>query len=252
LTAIFHPDGKTLMFSEYGSQAKTIWDLMPMPLSGGEAEGWKPGEPTPFLATPSNERYRAFSPDGRWIAYASDETGRNEVYVRAFPGPGGKWQVSTGGGNFPVWSRTKPELVFEESVGGDLEIMAATYSAQGTALVAERPRPWSPARIGPRGWSLHPDGARLAGSPPRAQEFVKQDKVVLFLNFFDESAPPHASVNREDVHGQRCRLGWLSATYEEIRAPNDGSSPRRVARARQRLRRSPRAKQPEMIVVPSE
>src|SRR5262249_15590213 len=57
------------------------------------------------------ERYPAFSPDGRWLAYASNESGTLEVYLRSFPGPGGRWQISTGG--FPVWSRDGRELLFE-------------------------------------------------------------------------------------------------------------------------------------------
>jgi Tol biopolymer transport system component len=182
----FHPNGKVLAYSEYNPQSNNIWDVMLLPLEGGEADGWKPGEPKPFLATPNVERYPAFSPDGRWIAYASDETGRSEVYVRPYPGPGGKWQISTNGGSWPSWSRMRPELVFEAPADGDLQLMVAPYSAKGDAFSAERPRPWTSARIGPRAWSLHPDGSRVAASPPVQQLFVKRDTVVLFLNFFDE------------------------------------------------------------------
>jgi len=182
----FHPNGKVLAYSEYNPQSNNIWDVMLLPLEGSEADGWKPGEPKSFLATPNIERYPAFSPDGRWIAYASDETGRSEVYVRPYPGPGGKWQISTNGGSWPSWSRVGPELVFEAPAAGDLQLMVAPYSAKGDAFVAERPRPWTSARIGPRSWSLHPDGSRVAASPPVEQLFVKRDTVVLFLNFFDE------------------------------------------------------------------
>ena len=59
--------------------------------------------------------YPAVSPDGRWIAYKSDESGRFEVYVRPFPGPGGKWQISNAGGKLPIWSRNSRELFFAES-----------------------------------------------------------------------------------------------------------------------------------------
>jgi Tol biopolymer transport system component len=182
----FHPNGKVLAFSEYDPRSNNIWDVMLLPLEGSEADGWKPGEAKPFLATPAVERYPAFSPDGRWIAYASDETGRSEVYVRPYPGPGGKWQISTAGGSWPSWSRTRPELLFEEPAGSDLQLMVATYSVNGDAFSAERPRPWTSARIGPRAWSLHPDGTRVAATPPVQQLFVKRDKVVVFLNFFDD------------------------------------------------------------------
>ena len=60
-------------------------------------------EPFPFLQTEFNERGAVFSPDGRWIAYQSDESGQNEIYIRPFPGPGAKWQVSTKGGTRPRW-----------------------------------------------------------------------------------------------------------------------------------------------------
>jgi hypothetical protein len=59
-----------------------------------------------------NQAESRFSPDGRWIAYSSDESGRWEVYVRPFPGPGGKWQVSTSGGDYPEWRRDGKELFY--------------------------------------------------------------------------------------------------------------------------------------------
>ena len=63
----------------------------------------------------------AFSPDGKFLAYASNESGAEEVFVRPFPGPGGKWKISTAGGKFPAWSRATRELLF---LGGDDRIMA--------------------------------------------------------------------------------------------------------------------------------
>jgi len=61
-------------------------------------------ERVPFLVTPADERGARFSPDGRWLAYVSDETGDYQVFVRPFPGTGGRWQISTGGGVNPIWS----------------------------------------------------------------------------------------------------------------------------------------------------
>ena len=69
-------------------------------------------KPYAYLQTPFNERMPAFSRDGRWLAYASDESGRFEVYVQRFPGPGEKIVVSTGGGTEPVWARTGRELYY--------------------------------------------------------------------------------------------------------------------------------------------
>jgi len=76
-----------------------------------------------------------FSPDGHWIAYASAETGRREIYVQPYPGPGGKWQVSTDGGNEPQWNRNGGELFYRE---GD-RMMAVDISATG-GFVAGKPR----------------------------------------------------------------------------------------------------------------
>jgi serine/threonine-protein kinase len=82
----WHPNGKFLAFTEENPQ--TAFDMMVLPMEGSEGAGWKPGKPFVFLNGPSNEGLAQFSPDGRWIAYVSDETGRFEIYVRPFPGPG--------------------------------------------------------------------------------------------------------------------------------------------------------------------
>ena len=74
------------------------------------------------------------SPDGHWLTYYSNESGRNEVYVRPFPGPGGKWQISTGSGTSPVWSHKSPELFYQNNEG----IMVASYTTKGEAFVAEQ------------------------------------------------------------------------------------------------------------------
>ena len=94
----FSPDGKFLSFTTPG--VKTGSDISILPLDGKR-------QPHPFIATPANESNPAFSPDGRWLAYLSDESGRSEVYVQAFPGPGGKWQISSGNREAkpPIWAR---------------------------------------------------------------------------------------------------------------------------------------------------
>ena len=69
----------------------------------------------PFLQTKATEFHARFSPDVRWVAYCSDESGRADVFVRPFPGPGPKWQVSSDGGTNPVWSRSGRELFYLES-----------------------------------------------------------------------------------------------------------------------------------------
>ena len=75
----------------------------------------------PFLRTPFNESAPRFSPDGHWLAYVSDESGRYEIYVQPYPGPGGKWQISTEGGTEPVWNPNGRELFYrsgEQDDGG--------------------------------------------------------------------------------------------------------------------------------------
>jgi Tol biopolymer transport system component len=96
------PDGQLLAFTEFNPpMGRDIWVLR---LSDRKAQ--------PFLRTPSDESAPCFSPDGRWLAYVSDESGRFEIYVQPYPGPGRKWQVSTEGGTEPVWNRNGRELFY--------------------------------------------------------------------------------------------------------------------------------------------
>ena len=191
--ASWHPAGKLLAFSELRPQ--TSWDLMILPIEGDEASGWKPGEPRAVLSTGSVEGEPMFSPDGRWLAYSSDKTGRPEVYVRPFPGPGGEWQISANGGNIPTWSRSRRELFYTTSGNSDNRIMVSEYTVDGDAFRADKSRLWSdaPYRLRPRGFpffrsfDLHPDGQRFAlAKTPGIGTQAKVDKVVLIFNFFDE------------------------------------------------------------------
>jgi Tol biopolymer transport system component len=90
------PDGRWLAFME--THPETRDDIWVLPLEGAR-------RPKPFLQTRASEQSAVFSPDGRWIAYSSDESGRREVFVAAFPGPGSRKQVSTKGGELPFFSR---------------------------------------------------------------------------------------------------------------------------------------------------
>ena len=124
---------------------------MILPIDGDDASGWKPGKATALLNTlntPFAEGEPMFSPDGRWIAYLSNESGLREVYVRPFPGPGGKSQISTGGGENPTWSRARQELFYGTT---DRRIMVVPYTVAGDSFRAEKPRPWSDGRYGQRG-----------------------------------------------------------------------------------------------------
>ena len=96
------PDGRSLVFDDGPGYSRDLWVL---PVGG---------EPRALVATRFNERGGAVAPDGRWLAFVSDESGRDEVYVQPFPDPGAKLPVSTGGGVQPVWARDGRELYYRE------------------------------------------------------------------------------------------------------------------------------------------
>ena len=169
--------------------SKTSYDLWTVPLESDGA-GLRAGKPEVFLQTTADERYPSFSPDGRWLAYASNESGTYQVYVRAFPDKGGKWQISNSGGAYPMWSRNGHELFFETL---DNHIMVAAYTVKGDSFVADKPRLWSEKQLGgtvnaARNVDLAPDGKRIVAlMPVETAEAQKAQNHVIFLeNFFDE------------------------------------------------------------------
>jgi serine/threonine-protein kinase len=145
------PDGAVLSFYEVNPEAgRDIWML---PLDGGE--------PVPFLATPFNERSPRFSPDGNWLAYVSNESGRDEVYVVPYPGRQGKRTISTEGGREPVWSHDGRELFYRQ---GDRMLVVAID--HGPPFSAARPQVVFEGRyeVGVAGnpdWDISPDGQRF-------------------------------------------------------------------------------------------
>jgi serine/threonine-protein kinase len=180
-------DGKVLAFRQLNPDTGN--DVMILPIEGNEKSGWKPGEPKPFVNSAFSELEPAFSPDGRWLAYQSNESGSYEVYVRPFPGPGGKWQVSTSGGLFSKWSPNGKELFYRTV---DSKIMVVTYTASGDSFRADKPQLWSPGQFTDRGlgiytFDLHPDGKRFAVlKTPGAEQTAEVNKVSFIFNFFDE------------------------------------------------------------------
>jgi serine/threonine-protein kinase len=184
----FHPSGRFLAFEEFSTELDI--DLKALPIEGSEADGWTFGTPFPISSGPARETTAAFSPDGRWVAFLSNETGRPEVYVRPFPALNARWQLSNNSGWAPVFSRARPEIIYNDSDGS---LMVAAFDGRGDAFRADKPRPWAEGRVAFRGparmFDLHPDGNRvvLAAAPSRtAPESSQLDKIVLVLNFFED------------------------------------------------------------------
>ena len=135
--ADWSPDGRFLLFRSIDPQ--TGFDLWVLPVSGDK-------KPFPFLKTPFEERNGQFSPDGNWIAYQSNESGRFEIYVQPFPGPGGKFQISSNGGLQPRWNKTGKEIFY---MSLDSKMMAAPVklSLEGKSLETGTPVALFPVRI---------------------------------------------------------------------------------------------------------
>jgi serine/threonine protein kinase len=165
-------DGRYLLYVEWNP--KNAGDLMVLPLDG--PAGAQP-KPIPFLQTPFNEQDGVFSPDGKWIAYDSNESGQTEVYIQAFPPSGGKWQVSNGGGNNPRWRGDGKELYYRAVPLGD--VMAAGIHTSPSRVGIDGPRrlfQWS----GPAPFDAASDGQRfLMLDPPGANNGVRKPLTIV-------------------------------------------------------------------------
>ncbi len=170
----FSSRGNILAYSV--ADPKTLEDIWVLPL-GQESK------PRPFLQTEFIESNPTFSPNSRWLAYESNESGRREIYVQEFPGPGGKWLVSTDGGNTPVWSRNGRELFYRN---GD-KMMVVEIKA-GNRFSAGSPRTLFEGKFHEwrrhRSFDVTPDGQRfiMVKVPPESEP----RHLVVILNWFDE------------------------------------------------------------------
>jgi serine/threonine protein kinase len=143
------PDGQELAFLEDGA----IRNIYILPL--------KDRNPRVFAESQTYESAPAFSPDGHWMAYASNESGHNEIYVRPYPGPGGKWQISTEGGSEPMWNPKGHELFYRDGQ----KMMAVDYTAQ-PSFSAGKPRmlfqgPYTPTPRSAADYDVSSDGQRF-------------------------------------------------------------------------------------------
>ena len=179
------PDGRTLAFVAEVEDASGL-DIIAL-TPGGDRKL------TPLFTSRFDENYPDFSPDGRWIAFASNESGRAEVYVAPYPGPGPKVPVSAGGGHSPAWARNGRELVYLQPLGaggsGPYRMMSvpitsgATFSAGKPQALFETPMG---LQANVRGYDLSLDDKRFLMVQPQPRASIRATQVMLVQHWFDE------------------------------------------------------------------
>ncbi|MBI4442774.1 MAG: PD40 domain-containing protein [Acidobacteria bacterium] len=172
--ASWSPDGKHLLFFEH--HPTNGFDIWVLPMEGDR-------KPLPFLQTPAREQMPAFSPDGGWLAYVSDESGQSEVYVLPFPGPGEKRQLSVEGGVQPRWARSGRELFYRNGrkmMVVDVQI-EPTFHAGKPRLLFEG-NYW--LQIDLTDYDVTADGQRFLMLKPSERPPATQVNVV--LNWFED------------------------------------------------------------------
>jgi hypothetical protein len=156
------------------------------------------------------------------MAYASDESGAFQVYVRAFPDTDGKWQISTSGGAYPMWSRTGHEIFFETL---ESRIMVFPYAVNGDSFMADKPRVWSETPIGGspnvvKNVDLAPDGKRVVALMPvetaegqKAQRQVtvregtgRRDRRCRRLS--SKTSSTNCAVRSQQASSRICQITW--------------------------------------------
>jgi len=149
------------------------------------------GEPRSFIESPGSERWLSFSPDGTWLAYGSDETGRDEIYVVPFPGPGPRIQVSTEGGRSPAWSRDGRELFYRgpELLDGSRAMLVVDVTTR-PEFTKSPPRElfrWQGSNVATStGYDVTPDGQRFVMTVDTREEPPPVTELHVVLNWFDE------------------------------------------------------------------
>lgn len=170
-------DGRTLLYTTL--DPTTGADVWALPMTGDR-------KPFPVLRTAFEEQDAHFSPDGRWMAYQSNESGKSEVYVRPFPGPGGSQLVSTSGGTQPRWGRDGKEL-FYVTPDSHLVSIPVTVAADGHTI-AGAPVQLFAVRLASGSFVM------TAGGAMRGQYVVAPDGRFLMNVAVDEAATPPISV----------------------------------------------------------
>jgi eukaryotic-like serine/threonine-protein kinase len=180
------PDGDSLVFLHASESQLDIW-LQPLE-----------GEARPLIDSPYSETCPAVSPDGRWLAFQADYTGRSEVYVTSFPIPESRIQISAEGGASPVWAPDGRELFFRGPRKPDhSRPMMVVDATTGSIFTAGQPRQLFSGRfflgIPNRGYDISPDGRRFLMCKSLVKDYERVGEINLTLNWFEELnrlAPP--------------------------------------------------------------
>jgi serine/threonine-protein kinase len=186
------PDGQLLAFNEVNPiTGREIWVLrMSAPSTGSgqnpSAASGQVRKAQLFLRAPLLQSAPRFSPDGRWLAYVSDESGRSEIYVQSYPGPGGKWQISTEGGTEPVWNPKGRELFYRSGA----KMLAVDITTQ-PKFAGGKPRTlfeghYQPTPATSPNYDVSPDGQRFLMLKPIEQNQAAPTQINVVLNWFEE------------------------------------------------------------------
>ena len=169
----WHPSGEVLLVGQEDPQNSDLPNLLSLSLA-------EPGDPQPWQATSFVEYDASFSPDGRWVAYGSDESGEFEIYVAPFPGPGRKWQVSVGNGGWPVWRGDGSEILYVDITG---RMMAVSVEERGNGLTFGQPEALFQFRAAATdsGYAVTADGERFLVIEPA--ENLPPEPVTVVVNW---------------------------------------------------------------------
>jgi Tol biopolymer transport system component len=171
------PDGKLLIVRGNQDAARSRNTVGTLALGGASPASAKSQV---FLDSPRSKTQAMFSPDGKWVAYDSDESGRAQVYVQSYPGPGGKFPISNDGGTMPRWARSGHELFYRHA-----DMVMTVDVELGAAFRASKPRVLFEGRYQP-GYDVAPDGERFLMVKPPAETAARPDKVHIVVNWNEE------------------------------------------------------------------